>query len=116
MLNRAEITNLDFAALPGGLITKPTLVWKLESKKSGKLPLTLTYMTGGISWHAEYVATLADDEKSLDLNGWVSLDNRSGATYEDARGLGIVEVACAEVVTHFKSDEPSEPDREGAGV
>lgn len=84
MLNRAEVTNLDFAALPGGLLTKPTLVWKLESKKSGKLPLTLTYMTGGISWHAEYVATLADDEKSLDLNGWVSLDNRSGATYEDA--------------------------------
>ena len=84
MLNRNEVTNLDFAALPGGLITKPTLVWKLDSKKSGKLPLTLTYMTGGISWHAEYVATLADDEKTLDLNGWVSLDNRSGATYEDA--------------------------------
>ncbi len=84
LLNRSEITNLDFASVPGGLISKPTLVWQLESDKAGKQPLTLTYMTGGMSWHAEYVAQLSDDEKTLDLNGWVSLDNQSGANFENA--------------------------------
>ena len=84
LLSRSEIVNLDFDSVPGGLISKPTLVWQLESEKSGKQPLTLTYMTGGMSWHAEYVAQLSDDERNLDLNGWVSLDNESGANFEHA--------------------------------
>jgi hypothetical protein len=72
--------------LPGGLITKPTLVWKLQSDKSlTKEPLEVLYQTGGLTWHAEYIAALADDEKSLDLTGWVSIDNTSGASFPDAK-------------------------------
>ncbi len=85
MLNRSELVRLDFPDLPGGLILKPTLVWKVNSPLSGEKPLTLTYMTTGLSWHCEYVAKVSPDEKKLDLNGWVSLDNQSGASYKEAR-------------------------------
>ena len=85
MLNRTELVRLDFPDLPGGLILKPTLVWKVRSPLSGEKPLTLTYMTTGLSWHCEYVVKVSPDEKKLDLNGWVSLDNETGASYKDAK-------------------------------
>ena len=45
----------------------------------------MRYLSHQIGWHAEYVATVGADEKQLDLAGWVSIDNKSGATYEDAK-------------------------------
>jgi len=42
-------------------------------------------LTGGINWQANYIVVLADDEESLDLDGWVTLDNRSGTGYDDAK-------------------------------
>jgi len=73
------------ALLPEGLITKPTLVWDVNSKKSGKQDVEVTYQTSGMNWHAEYVALLNKEDKMMDLNSWVSIDNNSGATYTDAR-------------------------------
>jgi len=80
-----RIKEFTFPALPEGLITRPTLVWQVESARSGSQEVEVTYLTGGINWEASYTVVLADDEKSLDLNGWVSLDNRSGTSYRDAR-------------------------------
>lgn len=72
--------------LAAGLITKPTLIWQVESAHTRlNEPLEVMYQTAGISWHAEYIAALADNEKTLDLTGWVSIDNRSGMTYPDAK-------------------------------
>jgi hypothetical protein len=48
-------------------------------------PLEVLYQTSGVSWHAEYIAALADDDRSLDLTGWVSIDNKCGATFENAK-------------------------------
>jgi hypothetical protein len=45
----------------------------------------VTYLTAGVNWRADYTAVLADDEKTIDLNGWVTVDNRSGTGYEDAK-------------------------------
>lgn len=73
------------ASLPEGLITKPTLVWNVNTKKTGKQDVEVTYQTGGISWHAEYVALLNKEDKKMDLNSWVSVDNNSGATYTNAK-------------------------------
>ncbi len=80
-----RIKEFTFPALPEGLITRPTLVWQVESAKSGEQEVEVTYLTGGVNWYANYTLVLADDEKSLDLNGWVTLDNRSGASYQDAK-------------------------------
>jgi hypothetical protein len=47
--------------------------------------LELSYLTGGLSWRADYVAELSKNEDKLDLNGWVTLTNTSGATYQNAK-------------------------------
>jgi hypothetical protein len=70
-------------ALPSGLIAKPSLVWMLESSKT-KQTIEASYLTGGINWKADYIAVLSADDSKLDLSGWVTIDNRSGATYNDA--------------------------------
>jgi hypothetical protein len=85
LLNRGELASVDFPELPGGLLSRPTLVWTLESAEAGHRDLSLSYLSGGLSWHAEYVAVLDAGEKTLGLNGWVSVDNQSGASFEDAQ-------------------------------
>jgi len=70
-------------ALPEGLISKPSLVWLLDSGRTDQT-VEASYLTGGMGWKANYVAVLSNDDKKSDLSGWVTIDNRSGATYPDA--------------------------------
>jgi hypothetical protein len=72
-------------ALKGDLKASPTLVWTLASQRAGSEPVEVSYLTGGLSWKADYVATLSADDRTLDLGGWVTIDNRSGTTYPDAK-------------------------------
>jgi len=74
-----------FPGLPEGLIPKPTLVWLLESSQDKPQEIEASYLTDGISWRADYVVTLNDRDTGADLAGWVTIDNKSGATYRDAR-------------------------------
>jgi hypothetical protein len=85
LLNRGEVRQVGLKELPKGLITRPTLVWRVKSESSGDQPLEVSYMTSGMSWHAEYVAVLDESETSLDVQGWASVENHSGATYDDAK-------------------------------
>lgn len=75
---------ITVGSLPEGLITKPTLVWKISTKNAGKKEIEFSYQTQGMSWHAEYVAVLDKSDSKIDLNAWVSIENSSGATYPDA--------------------------------
>jgi len=75
---------INVGTLPSGLLTKPTLLWKINSNSNGKQDAELSYMTGGMTWSAEYVAVLNDNENEMSFNSWVSIDNTSGANYEDA--------------------------------
>jgi len=86
ILTRNEkIRELRFSALPGGLITRPTLVWHLHAKKGGEHVIQATYHTNQIGWRADYTATVNADETGLDLAAWVTVNNHSGAEYKDAR-------------------------------
>lgn len=80
--------NIRFPELPGGLMTKPTLVWQVETSKPGKQDIEISYETQGISWWADYnlIFTPGKDANSglVDLNAWVSIINQSGATYPNA--------------------------------
>ncbi|BDU76341.1 DUF4139 domain-containing protein [Mesoterricola sediminis] len=73
-----------FPGVPETLRARPTLVLNLHSPRERAQGLELSYLTGGLSWRADYVANLAPDEKTLDLSGWVTLTNQSGADYPDA--------------------------------
>lgn len=70
--------------LPEGLITRPTLVWQVDNRGPAGQDLEISYLTGGMDWHAEYIAVVAGNEKKLDLAGWVSVKNSSGTTYRNA--------------------------------
>ncbi len=85
IVSRAEVLDLYFPSLPEGLITRPTLVWLLDSDVSGKNKTEVSYLTKGINWHAEYVGVVDKDDRNLEISGWVSIDNKSGATYKDAK-------------------------------
>lgn len=79
-------SNIRFSSLPGGLITRPTLEWTLDSPKSGRQDTRIAYETQGMTWWADYTATLDESGGcSMDLSGWVSIINQSGAGYEDAK-------------------------------
>jgi hypothetical protein len=80
-----KIRDIRFPNLPGGLITRPTLRWLLQSSTAGEQDIELTYLTGGLNWSADYNLLLATDNQSFDLNGWVTFENISGASYTDAQ-------------------------------
>jgi hypothetical protein len=70
--------------VPENLIARPTLLWQLEASGRGERQLDVSYLTRGLGWQADYVAALSADEKTADLTGWVTVDNRSGAMFEKA--------------------------------
>ena len=73
-----------YPKVPGNLRARPTLVISLNSGVDKAQNLELSYLTGGLSWRADYVANLSPDEQTLDLSGWVTLTNQSGAAYPNA--------------------------------
>lgn len=79
------VERFEFPELPEGLITRPTLFWLVDSNRAIKSETEISYMTGGFDWHAEYTAVISDDETDMELSSWVSVNNSSGATFEDAR-------------------------------
>ncbi len=80
-----RVREVKFPQLPGGLITKPTLIWSLNAGRDGNQDAQVTYLTNGINWKANYVIVVNGQDTAMNLNGWVTIDNQSGATYEDAR-------------------------------
>lgn len=75
---------LVYSDVPANLRARPTLVMSLHSPAERAQLLELSYLTGGLSWKADYVANLSGDERTLDLSGWVTLTNQSGIAYPDA--------------------------------
>ena len=69
----------------GGLITKPTLVWKLNASTAGKHAAKVVYQTDGLTWRADYNVLLNSDDTTADIGAWVTLVNRSGAAYPGTR-------------------------------
>jgi hypothetical protein len=85
IIQKNTVENLAFPELPAGLITRPTLVWRLDCRRPGKHQIEVGYLTRGMQWHAEYVAIVNETDSALQLRGWVSLENHSGATFTDAK-------------------------------
>jgi hypothetical protein len=104
VLSLAEARDVRFPQLPDGLITRPTLRWLVQAGEAGTQQVELTYLAGGMSWTADYNVLLATDNRSLDLNGWVTLTNTSGTGYRDAQ-LKLVAGDVNRIVTDIYEEE-----------
>ena len=92
MGNRIETGQLSnpwgrivFDDVPANLRDRPTLVTQINNKGATDQTVELSYLTGGLGWKADYVAELNAKEDMLDLSGWVTLTNTSGASYKNAK-------------------------------
>ena len=74
-----------FSEMPGNLYSRPTLVWTLDNRGAVAQKVEASYLTNNMNWNADYVLTVSRDEKTGDLDGWVTLTNNSGASYENAK-------------------------------
>ncbi len=73
-----------FDRIPPNMRARPTLVVELEASRAGPVTLDLSYLSRGLGWRADYVGELNAAENRLQLNGWVTLKNRSGTSYRNA--------------------------------
>ncbi|GAB1365213.1 DUF4139 domain-containing protein [Candidatus Cloacimonadaceae bacterium] len=77
----SETQWIQLAELPANFYTRPTLHWSLIAPKKAKYPVQMTYLSGGFSWDVTYNTVW--DEKTLLLNSWVTINNRSGRAFND---------------------------------
>ena len=80
---------IELLTLPEGLLSRPSLLWRLAAERGGPQRVEARYLTDGLSWKADYVAVVDEAETAVDLTGWVTLTNQSGATYPEA-GLQLI--------------------------
>lgn len=74
-----------FPELPDSLYTRPTLIWTLDNTGAARHRVETSYLAGKLSWNADYVLTVARDDRIADLDGWVTLTNGSGTSFRNAK-------------------------------
>jgi hypothetical protein len=77
--------HIRFPELPGNLYSRPTLIWSLENGGASRHRVEASYLATKLSWNADYVLTVARDDKSADVDGWVTLTNGSGTGFRNAK-------------------------------
>ena len=84
-----DYSGLRFGELPGGLITRPTLIWDVMARKGGEHRTRVSYQTAGVTWWADYNLIFSEGANAnagfLDVGAWVSIINQSGASYPEAK-------------------------------
>ncbi|MGZ8847297.1 MAG: DUF4139 domain-containing protein, partial [Pyrinomonadaceae bacterium] len=85
VINPTNISEMRFPDLPKNLVATPTLVWDLENRETVAQNIEASYLTAGMNWRADYVLLVNAEDTKADLQGWVTLTNSSGASFEDAR-------------------------------
>ncbi|GAA4816010.1 hypothetical protein GCM10011365_01260 [Marinicella pacifica] len=90
LITLRDWSEISFPELPGGLLTKPTLVWLLDSKTAKEQLVAVSYQTAGMTWWADYILELdRNKDCQFNLNAWVSIINQSGKSFHDY-GLKLV--------------------------
>src|SRR6266545_5179712 len=85
VINPTNIVEMRFPDVPKNLVATPTLVWDVENHETAAQNVEASYLTAGMNWRSDYVLLVNADDTKGDLQGWVTLTNTSGATFEDAR-------------------------------
>jgi hypothetical protein len=77
--------HIRFPELPDSLYSRPTLIWTVQNDGAAKHRVEASYLARSLAWNADYVLTVARDDKLADLNGWVTLTNNSGTAFKNAK-------------------------------
>jgi hypothetical protein len=77
--------HIRFPELPDNLYTRPTLIWTLQNDGGERHRVEASYLAQKLSWNADYVLTVARDDKLADLDGWVTVTNESGTSFRNAK-------------------------------
>jgi hypothetical protein len=85
VINPTNIAEMRFPDLPKNLVATPTLVWDLDNNETSSQNVEASYLTNGMNWRADYVLLVNADDTKGDLQGWVTLTNASGSSFDDAR-------------------------------
>jgi len=78
-------SSIQLGEIPAGLITRPTLIWKINTDQAGDHKIRTTYQTEGLTWRSDYNLIVNEDETKADIGAWVTLMNLSGMAYHDAK-------------------------------
>ena len=77
--------HIRFPELPDNLYSRPTLIWTLQNSGASRHRIEASYLAGKLVWNADYVLTVGRDDKTGDLDGWVTLSNGSGTAFKNAK-------------------------------
>lgn len=77
--------HIRFPELPESLFSRPTLIWTVQNDGAEKHQVEASYLAGKLAWSADYVLTVARDDKSAGVDGWVTLTNNSGTAFRNAK-------------------------------
>ena len=120
--NRIEVLRDDglpvrviFDRVPPNLRARPTLSVTLDSTRAGTRPVSLSYLTPGLGWKADYVALFDEGAGKIDVQGWITLTNNSGTTYTNAETL-LVAGQVGEGNSQAQYSRPYNPQRGGGMV
>jgi hypothetical protein len=84
LLAASEVKSVRFGEMPKDLRLRPTLLWRVETKKPGKQMARISYQVEDFAWHAEYSLVLDEADVKADLSAWVSVENKTGRAYPNA--------------------------------
>ena len=101
-----------FLSLEDDTILKPMISWKLDASEPGKFDAELCYITGGMTWAADYNVVAAEKSDLLDIVGWVTMDNQSGKTFENAK----IKLMAGDVNKILPGSDPAQQRPTGFGV
>jgi hypothetical protein len=77
--------HIRFPELPGNLFSRPTLIWSLTNDGGTRHRVEASYLATALKWNADYVLTVARDDRTADVDGWVTVTNGSGTAFRNAR-------------------------------
>jgi hypothetical protein len=80
-----QADHIRFPELPGNLYSRPTLIWTLDNTGGARHRVEASYLAGKLSWNADYVLTVARDDKTADVDGWVTVTNGSGTSFNNTK-------------------------------
>jgi hypothetical protein len=98
-----------FDKVPENLRARPTLSVTVESARGGSRPLTLSYLTPGLGWKADYVTLFDERAGRIDVQGWVTLTNNTGTTFANANTLLVAGQMQQQEQAYYRRGYPPPP-------